>query len=137
MGLLKYFKIFSALISNIDRLFLAIPKKNANLNTFKEYRWGLLWKVWEQLLLGNTLSVYNYRHKNLVLILNKRHWYIHSSNCYGAPGICQAWGMVLGYCNAIVKIAYVIFSFAEYSWPKLAITKEFRLWFHIRGDLLY
>lgn len=27
MGLLKYLKKFSALISNIDRLFLAIPKK--------------------------------------------------------------------------------------------------------------
>ena len=62
---------------------------------------------------------------------------IHSSNCYGAPAICQAWGMVLGYWNAMVKIAYVIFSFAEYSWPKLAITKEYRLWFHIRGDLFY
>ena len=31
----------------------------------------------------------------------------------------------------------VIFSFAEYSWRKLAITKEYRLWFHIRGDLFY
>lgn len=51
--------------------------------------------------------------------------------------MCQAHDMVLGYWDTMVKTEFVILSLAEYNWSKLAIIKEYKLWFHIRRVLFY